>query len=309
MKPQQTAAKPAVSTPPPAVEEAPAQPLVATGGGATLATVDDNDYSQYAGQGFEGQSREDYSIPFFTILQGLSPQCETLEGARPGKIVNTVTNLLLEGQDKDGRKGGLAFVPALTQHVYVQWRKRKDGGGFVAVHQLESDVVKKARAEQKFGEYEVTVEETDEKGNKVTRTDDLNETFYVYGIAVLADGSYQQAVLGFVSTKIKKYRNWMTTARTIQVPGPNGTRINPPLFAHRYRLRTVKESNSQGDFYNWETGFDGADAAAARLSPRDPVFLEAVALSKMVRDGAARASYESQAAAGGDNAKKGDIPF
>ena len=154
------------------------------------ALVAADDYSAYAGSGFENQSSDDYSIPFITILQALSPQLEDNPDLRQGMIINTVTNEAVDG------KKGIAFIPATTQHVYVEFKPREQGGGFVGVHNPTSQVVINAKnASQSFGKYATPA------GNE------LIETFYVYGIVVGDDGSNSQAVLAFTSTKIKKYKN------------------------------------------------------------------------------------------------------
>lgn len=235
-------------------------------------------YAEYAGAGFENQTSDDYSIPFLQILQALSPQLQENDNLRPGMILNTVT-----GEVYDGKKG-IAFIPATTQHVYVEWKPRDAGGGFVGIHEVNSDVVSQAKAASvEYGKYHTP------EGNE------LIETFYVYGIALDDDGNASEAVLAFSSTKIKKYKGWMTKAKTIQIPLPDGRRIPAPLFAHRYRLKTVSEKNNKGQFYNWDAiSFDGENAQAARLLPNDPLFQAAVNIKSMIEQGKARAAYESQ---------------
>ncbi len=241
------------------------------------------DYEAYAGAGFENQTAADYAIPFIQILQALSPQLQENDALRQGMIVNTVT-----GEVFDGKKG-IAFVPATTQHVYVEWKPRDAGGGFVGVHQPNSDLVRHCVANQEFGKYSTP------EGN------DLIETFYVYGVVLPGDGSASEAVLAFSSTKIKQYKGWMTKAKTIQIPLPDGRRIPAPLFAHRYRLKTVSEKNNKGQFFNWDAiAFDGENAQQARLLPNDPLFQAAVNVKSMIDQGTARAAYESQTPGSGD---------
>ena len=50
------------------------------------------DFSADAGMGMEGADKSSFAIPFITMLQGLSPQLETVEGAKPGLFINTITN-------------------------------------------------------------------------------------------------------------------------------------------------------------------------------------------------------------------------
>lgn len=246
-------------------------------------------YADYAGAGFENQTSDDYSIPFLQILQALSPQLQENDSLRQGMILNTVT-----GEVWDGKKG-IAFVPATTQHVYVEWKPRDAGGGFVGIHEVNSDLVNHAKAaSSEYGKY------TTPDGNE------LIETFYVYGIALDDDGNASEAVLAFSSTKIKKYKGWMTKAKTIQIPLPDGRRIPAPLFAHRYRLKTVSEKNNKGQFFNWDAiTFDGENAQQARLLPDDPLFQAAVNIKSMIEQGKARAAYESQAPGSADEEAQG----
>jgi len=246
-------------------------------------------YADYAGAGFENQTSDDYSIPFLQILQALSPQLQENDSLRQGMILNTVT-----GEVWDGKKG-IAFVPATTQHVYVEWKPRNAGGGFVGIHEVNSDLVNHAKAASaEYGKYSTP------DGNE------LIETFYVYGIALDDDGNASEAVLAFSSTKIKKYKGWMTKAKTIQIPLPDGRRIPAPLFAHRYRLKTVSDKNNKGQFFNWDAiAFDGENAQQARLLPDDPLFQSAVNTKSMIEQGKARAAYESQAPGSADEEAQG----
>jgi hypothetical protein len=246
-------------------------------------------YADYAGAGFENQTSDDYSIPFLQILQALSPQLQENDSLRQGMILNTVT-----GEVWDGKKG-IAFVPATTQHVYVEWKPRDAGGGFVGIHEVNSDLVNHAKAaSSEYGKYSTP------DGNE------LIETFYVYGIALDDDGNASEAVLAFSSTKIKKYKGWMTKAKTIQIPLPDGRRIPAPLFAHRYRLKTASEKNNKGQFFNWDAiAFDGENAQQARLLPDDPLFQSAVNIKSMIEQGKARAAYESQAPGSADEEAQG----
>lgn len=254
------------------------------------------DYSQFAGAGFEDHTKEDYAVPFLGVLQSNSPQIENIPEARPGMLVNTVTNELFDP------KVGVAFVPAHTQHVYVEWVPRDEGGGFVAVHELGSDIVKKVISEQEFGKYKMV------KGNP--KSNDLIETYYIYGILVHPDGNSEQIIIAFTSTKNKIYKQWMTKARTIQVPLPNGNRITAPIFAHRYRVTTIPQKNKKGSYYNFQVNFDGKNAEDARLSPVDPIFLQAVAFRDMIGQGGVKAAHETQGPGNASSpAEEEDIPF
>lgn len=252
---------------------------VATQAGGDLALNDQ--YAEFAGAGFENQDSSDYAIPFIGILQALSPQVAENAALRQGMLINTVT-----GEIFDGAKG-VAFVPATTQHLYVEWRPREKGGGFVGVHQPSDEVVAMAqKAATSYGDFKMPPHDPKE-------SNDLIETFYVYGVAIDGDGNSMEAVLAFTSMKIKKYKGWMTKAKTIQIKLADGRRIPAPLFAHRYRLTSVQEKNPKGSFYNWNVAFDGPSAQECRLLPSDEIFQQAVSIKRMIEEGTARAANES----------------
>jgi hypothetical protein len=258
------------------------------------AVVVAEDYGQYAGAGFEGHTKEDYAVPFINVLQSNSPQVDEIKEAKAGMFINTVTNDLIPGEE------GVCLIPCHTSHIYVEWKPRDSGGGFVGLHQLDSDIVKQCRATQDFGKF------------KLANGNDLIETFYVYAVIAYDDGRTEQAVLAFSSTKIKAYKNWMSKARTVQVILPDGKRQNPPLFAHKYRMKSFKDRNSKGEFYNVDINFDSDDnkAPGARLSPKDELFQTAVGFGSMVKEGAVKASYETQGKTGGaETGQDAEIPF
>lgn len=256
------------------------------------------DYGEDAGGGFENQTREDIAIPFISVLQGLSPQVSkgTVEGARPGMLFNTVTEELYDPKE------GLIFVPSYTEHVYVEWVPRKEGGGFVAIHQVNDETVKKAKEEaEEFGKLKI-----DREGGG---QNDLVETFYVYG--TLLDEDYEpvsMAVIAFTSTKIKIYRRWNTSLRMFTIKTDDGRKVRPPLFAHTVRITTAEESNSEGDYFNFRLNPAAGNIRESLLEPGHPALEAAKSVADMVKAGEARAAHETQD--GGAGQPDGDdIPF
>jgi len=270
---------------------------VKTASNTDVATFD---YGTDAGSGFENQTSADYSIPFIGVLQAMSPQVKPedeggLPNARPGMLINTVTEELYEG------KKGMEFIPALTEHVFVEWVPRDLGGGFVAVHQIDSQVVSDAKkAAKDFGKYRTPA------GN------DLIETFYVYGIVTQDDEPGEMAVIAFTSTKIKVYKKFNTKIGMFQIKTPSGQKVRPPLFAHRVKLTVTKEKNNKGEFYNFDLNPANGTLAESLLPPNDPRLEAARSCKEMVEQGQARASHETQNATGGAAAEGGageDAPF
>lgn len=260
---------------------------------STVTIPQEYDYSAYAGQGFETHTQDDYARPFLGVLQANSPILDTHADAKAGMLINTVTKQVYDG------KAGIVFIPVHTKHNVLEWKP--DRGGFVAEHELGSEFIQKVKAEQEFGKWKMV------KGD--LKSNDLTETFSVYGLFVNEQGTPEQMVISFSSTKIKIYKSWMTTARTVQAALPNGQRINPPIFAHRYRIKTAMEKNAKGSFYNFNIGFDGGTAEKCRLPTNDPLFLAAVSFFELVKEGTVKAAYETQTEAGSHEEVEEEIPF
>jgi hypothetical protein len=255
------------------------------------------DYGADAGAGFEGQSGEDYALPFLGLLQPNSPELENIEGAKQGQLINSVSQELFEGDV------GVPFIPCTTEHCYVEWRPREKGGGIVKNHALDSKEVAEARAKVRVGKY------VNAEGNE------LVETFYVYGVAILPDGPMAMAI-AFTSTKIKVYKAWMTRAKSVMVQTPNG-KVNPPLFAHIYHVRSTKEENTKGKFWNYDIKTNRPTLEESRLAPNDDLYVMARDLRDAVVGGMTRlrtdtlkGSAETEGApSGGGNASGGKAPF
>lgn len=259
-------------------------------------------YAEYAGRGFEHHTKEDYALPFVSILQAIDTERVVAlkpHGGEVGDMFNSVTNEVY--------KHGVEFIPAATQHLFVEWKLRKNGGGFVGQHDITADVVVSAKEKQKFGEY-MTPE-----GNE------LNETFYVWGIVIprvkngdKIEPDYNalfQGCIAFTSTKIKKYRGWMSRARGIQIVLPDKRRITLPIFAHRYSITSAMEKNTQGTFGNFVINFAAPKADECRLLHTDELFQQADGMARLVEQGAVKAAYETQACEPGDERGDGKAPF
>jgi len=276
-------------------------------GGKSVAVVEDEanlpavvDYGGYEGAGFEDMGRDDFATPFLSVLQPTSKILVENDEMRPGMLLNTVTQIPYPAE-KAKNHPGIVFIPCWRQHIFVEWKKRDEGGnggGFVAQHEPGSAIVEAAKAKYDFGALE-------HNGN------DLIETFYVYGIHVMPDGTWEHLIIPFTSTKIKPYKYWMTRLNTIQVPGPSGKAVKPPMFAHRFRMNTILEKRDAGLSYNFVIGFDGDNAQACRIEPGSELFNEAAGFYQLCKDGIAKPNYDAPAAqeAGGTTIDGDAIPF
>lgn len=196
------------------------------------------DYGSMAGKGMENITAADIQIPFLAILQSNSPEVDgsvserKLEAASPGMFINTVTQQLTPGDT------GFVFVPCATNHCYVEWIKRKQGGGYVRPLAINSPEVARAKAEAKaFNELEV-------KGADGV-VHDLVETFYCVGLVLDEDmvAPIGFAILAFKSKSIKPYKRGIADLYTFS--------RQVPLFSHRLRITTVPDRGAGGSFMNY----------------------------------------------------------
>ena len=77
-------------------------------------------------------------MPFLKVLGQLSPEVNKthgkyVEGAEPGKIINTVTNELYSN---------INVVPVFYKRKYIEWQDRGTSTGApVAIHESDSDII------------------------------------------------------------------------------------------------------------------------------------------------------------------------
>lgn len=262
------------------------------------------DFGDDAGKGFENQTKEDFSIPFLTVLQGLSPQVQMEDSPyKVGMIYNTVTERGVKGSE------GLKIVPVTTEHKYVEYVPRDAGGGFVAVHDPNSALVEDAkRRSTKYGKY------------KTPEGNELVETFALY--AIDAD-TLEGFVIPFSSTKIKIYKDWNSRINLFN-HRMYGIKSQPPMYAHVVRLTTEKENRTSGDSYNYRMNPVNPDRVVdgklypailcSMIGPNDPRYQAAKGFLEMIQSGMAKADHASHSAPAEDvggtkEASGADIPF
>ena len=169
------------------------------------------------------------------------------------------------------------------------------GGGFVGIHEADSDLVLQLKAAQgQFGRLKL------ENGNELT------ETFYLYGLLV-AGGVPSQVVIGFSSTQIKKYKAFMTRYMGIQYPNQDGKMVRPPLWAHRWKLSTAYEQKGTYSWYGWRIALVEEPASRSLMKTSDPLYQFGKEFYNALKEGAAKVDY-SQAGAD-DGEKKDEVPF
>ena len=197
---------------------------------SALATFDMEADAQ---QGAQNISQEDLALPFLKILGQLSPEVNKthgkyVEGAEPGKIINTVTNELY---DK------ISVVPCHYKRQYIEWQDRgASSGAPVAIHDADSDIVSQTTRDKSY-------KDRLPNGNYLENT--ANHFVLVVG------KNPETALISMKSTQLKVSRKWNSMMMGIKMQGKNGL-FTPPTYSHIYNLKTVQMSNDKGTWFGWD---------------------------------------------------------
>lgn len=242
------------------------------------------DYGSDAGRGWQNTDQEHFKVPFLNQVQNTSAEIikgdpKYIEGAEPGMYFNSVSRMLYQGTE-------IFLVPCYTKHHYTEWPPR--GGGNSAplgIHAIRSEVVLKAK--QRAGE------ETGEtwKDLKTEKGNTLDETFEIYALRLDDPDDEEPAemlVLSFSRTKIKRYKDIMTTLRSFKGSG------KIPLFAHRLRMFSTDEKGSEGPYKNvrLEPAVE-KKIETSLIPPTSPLLEAGRTFEEMVSSGDVQADYES----------------
>ena len=186
-----------------------------------------------ANQGAQNISQEDLALPFLKILGQLSPEVNKrdgkyVDGAEPGKIINTVTNKLYDSID---------VIPCHYKRQYIEWQDRgQSTGAPVAIHEADSDIISH------------TVRGKDYK-DRLPNGNYLDNTanhFVIYLNTIPTS-----ALISMKSTQLKVSRKWNSMMMGLKMQGKNGL-FTPPTYSHIYNLKTVQMSNDKGTWFGWD---------------------------------------------------------
>lgn len=268
---------------------------------AALQVVEEIDYGDDAGQGFENQDMSDRKLPIVELLQSNSPLVVQSKGkVFAGQFRNTVTG---EVYDE------VYFVPAITDHCWTEWVGRDDGGGFRGRHRKDAKVVADAVARngnRAVGKLKVPQPD----GNP---THELVESFEIYGIMYSPkDGEILGfGMIPFTSTKIKVYRAWNSAIGNF-APTLGGKKLPPgrvPIFAHRVKMTSEAESKDKFTYMvPVLSPAEGEDLKSSLLAPSDIRYMAAKKLHDDVLNGLAKAAYETTEQEPGID-PEGGVPF
>ena len=192
-----------------------------------------------AQQGAQNISQEDLALPFLKILGQLSPEVNKrdgkyVEGAEPGKIINTVTNALYDS---------IEVVPCHYKRQYIEWADRGTSTGApVAIHEADSDIVSQTTRGKDY-------KDRLPNGNYLDNTAN-------HFVLVLGDNP-QTALISMKSTQLKVSRKWNSMMMGLKMQGKNGL-FTPPTYSHIYKLSTVQMSNDKGTWFGWDVSKIGS---------------------------------------------------
>ena len=203
---------------------------VATKKEGALAT---NLFEADANQGSQNISQEDLALPFLKILGQLSPEVNKrdgkyVEGAEPGKIINTVTNKLYDQ---------IEVIPVFYKRQYVEWADRGTSSGApVAIHEADSDIVSQTTRGKDYKDRLAN-------GNYLENT--------ASHFVLVRGANPHTALISMKSTQLKVSRKWNSMMMGLKMQGKNGL-FTPPTYSHIYNLKTVQMSNDKGTWFGWD---------------------------------------------------------
>ena len=157
-----------------------------------------------AQKGSQNISQEDLALPFLKVLGQLSPEVNKrdgkyVEGAEPGKILNSVTKELFDE---------ISVVPCHYNRQYIEWQDRGAGASApVAIHDVGSDIVSTTKRDAGY-------KDRLPNGNYLENT--ANHFVLVVGERPTT------ALISMKSTQLKISRTWNTMMMGLKLQGKNG---------------------------------------------------------------------------------------
>lgn len=239
----------------------------------TKAVAEIVKFDDMKGWGFEGLEQEDYATPRLKVLMALSPEItdETVPGAKPGMIYNSVTQELYDGTK------GILVLPCGFAREYVEWSNLGTGTNApVNVYPATSDILSQTTRDNMN-------KDRLENGNYIETC--ANHFLYV----VNEGGQSSNGMLGdpalitLKSTAYKKSKKFNSLIRSVI---PN----NWPMFSGLFRVTTTKQKNDKGSWHSFDFSFE---RLLDQTEERDvDLFNAASSFALTVKKGEAKVSRE-----------------
>ena len=194
-------------------------------------------------------TQDDLALPFLKVLGQLSPEVNKrdgkyVEGAEPGKIINTVSNELYEQ---------INVLPVFYKRQYIEWQDRGTSTGApVAIHEASSDIISQTTRGKDYKDRLAN-------GNYLENT--------ASHFVILMGSSPTTALISMKATQLKVSRKWNSMMMGLKMQGKNGM-FTPPTYSHIYKLKTVQQSNDKGTWFGWDVSRVGpiADAGIYKIA-------------------------------------------
>ena len=192
-----------------------------------------NIFEADANKGSQNISQEDLALPFLKVLGQLYPKVNErdgkyVEGAKPGRIINTVTNELYDQ---------INVLPVFYKRQYIEWQDRgASTGAPVAIHEADSDILSQTTRGKDY-------KDRLPNGNYLENT--------ANHFVILMGSSPTTALISMKATQLKVSRKWNSMMMGIKLQGKNGL-FTPPTYSHIYSLKTVQMSNDKGTWFGWD---------------------------------------------------------
>ncbi len=227
-----------------------------------------NIFEADANKGSQNISQEDLALPFLKVLGQLSPEVNErdgkyVEGAKPGRIINTVTNELYDQ---------INVLPVFYKRQYIEWQDRgASTGAPVAIHEADSDILSQTTRGKDY-------KDRLPNGNYLENT--------ANHFVILMGSSPTTALISMKATQLKVSRKWNSMMMGLKMQGKNGM-FTPPTYSHIYKLKTVQQSNDKGTWFGWDV------AKVGPISDQG-VYTIAKDFSNSVAKGNVEAKHESE---------------
>lgn len=208
---------------------------------------DNINWDKYDGPtGLEDEVAKDFGLPFFKVLQDLSPEVKKTKakfivGAEIGDIVNTLTNeVIFKHIDPEKIKDEemIRLIICKREFAVVEYIPRSAGGGFVAAYREGSE---------EYALVQKTIIGKEPKtGNPLTsKNTELVTTIYLYCVYYIGNDMFP-CVIALTSTQLKK---WQFLHEKIKKTKVGEHQI--PMFGVVFGLYTQPESNVHGDWFGF----------------------------------------------------------
>lgn len=197
------------------------------------------DFTQHAGQGLEDVGMGDLATPFLSILEALSPQVNKkkdayIEGAEVGRILNVATQELYDEMD---------LIVAYKEKYIVEWVPRDAGGGFVALHPYNPELLKGCKRDDRNNMVNV-------EGNHMV------ETQYYFCLQLNEDHTDGEFVLLSMSKSRLKSARILNGLIKKKIPD-HPQKAEYPSFAHIIKVTTENIERNGTDYHIWSPSYKG----------------------------------------------------